>query len=64
MARRDYRQLNLAEALLGGRKSKRERLDRLFEMHELIEWKPIDMLLAAINRWLIALSQVDLNVVC
>jgi IS5 family transposase len=49
MARRDYRQLNLAEALLGGRKSKHLRLDRLQEIHELIAWEAIDALLAAIN---------------
>jgi IS5 family transposase len=49
MARRDYRQLNLAEALLGGRKRKHARLDRLHEMHELIAWGPIDALLSAIN---------------
>jgi transposase, IS5 family len=49
MARRDYRQLNLAEALLGSRKRKHARLDRLREMHDLIAWGPIDALLAAIN---------------
>ena len=49
MARRDYRQLNLAEALLGGRRGKHVRLDRLQEIHELIAWGVIDALLAAIN---------------
>jgi IS5 family transposase len=49
MARRDYRQLNLADALIGGRKRKRERLERLTEMHDLIDWQPIDVLLAGIN---------------
>jgi len=50
MARRDYRQLNLAEALLCGRKGKHVRLDRLCEIHELIAWGAIDALLAAINN--------------
>jgi transposase, IS5 family len=49
MARRDYRQLGLADALVGGRKRKHVRLDRLHEIHELISWGAIDALLAAIN---------------
>lgn len=49
MARRDYRQLNLAEALLGGRKDKHLRLDRLQEIHDLIAWEHIDTLLADLN---------------
>lgn len=49
MARRDYRQLNFADALLGGGKRKHARLDRLQEIHELIAWDAIDALLAAIN---------------
>lgn len=49
MARRHYRQLNLAEALLDGKKRERKRLERLFEMHELIDWKAVDVLLAPIN---------------
>ena len=49
MARRDYRQLNFADALLGGGNRKHARLDRLYEIHELIAWDAIDALLAAIN---------------
>lgn len=49
MARRDYRQFSLAEALVGGKKRKRNRLGRLGEMHELIEWNAVDALLAPIN---------------
>jgi transposase, IS5 family len=49
MARRDYRQLSLVEALLGGKKRIRKRLARLQEMHDLIDWRPVDALLAAIN---------------
>lgn len=49
MARRDYRQLNLTEALLGGRKGRHARVDRLSEIHELIAWEAVDALLAAIN---------------
>jgi IS5 family transposase len=49
MARRDYNQLSLAEALLGGKKRKRKRLAQLQEMHDLIDWRPIEALLAAIN---------------
>jgi transposase, IS5 family len=49
MARRDYRQLSLTDALLGKHKRKRERLDRLHEMHDLIDWKAIDTLMACIN---------------
>ena len=49
MARRDYRQFSLADALLDGRKRKQVRLERLHEMHELIAWEAIDALLAAIN---------------
>ena len=49
MARRDYRQWSLADALFGSSKRKHVRLDRLCEIHELIAWDAIDALLAAIN---------------
>ena len=49
MARRDYRQFSLADALLGSGKRKQARLDQLREIHELIAWDTIDALLAAIN---------------
>lgn len=49
MARRDYSQLSLAEALLGGRRRKRKRLDQLTEIDALIDWELIDALLATIN---------------
>ena len=49
MARRDYRQFSLADALHDGGKRKQVRLDRLREIHELIAWDTIDALLAAIN---------------
>ena len=49
MARRDYRQFSMVDALLGSGRRKQARLDRLREIHELIAWDTIDALLAAIN---------------
>jgi IS5 family transposase len=49
MARRQYQQMSLVEALLDGKKRKRKRLERLLEMHDLIDWSPVDELLAPIN---------------
>lgn len=49
MARRDYSQMSLAEALLGGKRRKRKRLDQLAEIDVLIDWQSIDAVLAAIN---------------
>jgi IS5 family transposase len=49
MSRRDYGQLSLADTLLGGKKWKRKRLDQMAEIDALIDWRPIDTVLAAIN---------------
>lgn len=49
MTRRDYSQLSLADALIGDGKRKRKRLDQLAEIDALIDWRPIDAVLAAIN---------------
>ena len=49
MARRDYRQFSMVDALLGSGRRKQARLDRLRKIHELIAWDTIDALLAAIN---------------
>ena len=50
MARRDYRQFYLVDALLGSGKRKQARLGQLREIHELIAWDTIDALLAAVSE--------------
>ncbi|MCP5080515.1 MAG: IS5 family transposase [Alphaproteobacteria bacterium] len=49
MARRDYSQRSFAEVLLSGTRRERKRLKRLDRMNALIDWRPVDRILARIN---------------
>ncbi|MCP5082769.1 MAG: IS5 family transposase, partial [Alphaproteobacteria bacterium] len=49
MARRDYSQVTFAEVLLTGARRERKRLKRLETIVALIDWKPIERILAPVN---------------
>jgi len=49
MARRDYRQMSLADALVGRKQRRRKRLERLETMHQLVDWTRVDRLLSPIS---------------